>query len=134
MTTTNKTGAISFTLLLLLLGPASCGGGDDPGSSVGEPLDCRVCDVKALDCSISGASSLTATATIDRLTANGCRGTLTAGSGSDLETDPLWIHCDTGRICIEHEDECFKGASTARSFSYSFEKSSTTVRVACNGR
>jgi len=79
------------------------------GSSGNPHFDCAVCDVPQLNC----ASPVAAAVQIDTITASGCSGTITSADG----TNPLWVHCDSGRVCIEHDDECFVATSTGTSFS-----------------
>lgn len=90
-------------------GAGAEGGAGGAGGASG--FTCDVCSVTDFVCSIPGA---TGTASITMQDASGCSGVITFPG----ESPPLWIHCDTGTICVEHVDECFAATSTATSFSY----------------
>lgn len=99
-------------------GSAGAGGGSSSSTSTGTSqgsgggFACEVCDVAIFDCSIPGGA--TGTATITQKDASGCSGVIAFGA----EMPELWIHCDTGEICVEHATECFPATATPTSFSY----------------
>jgi hypothetical protein len=103
----------TLSQVLLFLGLVGCSSSSsgEKGSN-GQAVDCSsVCQLTQLSCT---AGSTPGTATIQSTTNSGCEGIIGAGG----ETPPLYIHCDTGQICVEHDDECFAGTFTATSFSY----------------
>jgi len=117
-------GSIGW-LLAALATAGACSSSSDSTGSTTAPLDCNVCDVMQFNCTASGASA--GTAALDRLTPDGCAGYIVSPEG----TLGLWLHCDSGRVCVEHEDECYKGTSTARSFAYTFSPGGAERTVTC---
>jgi hypothetical protein len=130
-----RTLAVVAAMTLGLAAPAGCSGDDDgateaaagaggagagggagsttaSSSSGSGQFDCDVCQLAELACEVPGGPL--GTTTITAQTATGCSGTISAGD----EVAPIWIHCDTATICVEHENECFAATATPTSFSY----------------
>ena len=114
------TGAVVAGLFAVSI--AACSSSNSSDGAKG--FDCSVCQVLQFDCAVGPNSGQ---ATIASSEATGCSGTITGGD----ETNLLWIRCDTGQICVEHEDECFDGSANARSFSYSVPEKAT---ITCSAR
>ncbi len=96
-------------VLAVAMAAASCSS-TSTGES-GSAIECAVCNNAEFSCAIGPSDG---TAVIVSKEASGCSGTISAGT----ETDQLWIHCDRGQICVEHEDECFDGDGSSIGFSY----------------
>lgn len=104
--------AIGLALGAALLGAIACG--------KDKSFPCGVCQSKQFSCT---ADSFTGTASISSAGATGCSGTIVAGT----DNSPIWLHCDEGTICVEHDTECFAGSATADSFSYVVASKNLTV-------
>jgi hypothetical protein len=103
----------------------ACSSSSGGGGSGGGGIDCAVCNVVQFDCAVGSGDGQ---ATIAGTDARGCFGTI----GSAGETSQLWIRCDTSQICVEHDDECFKGTGNAVAFSYDIPNKGT--KVTCTAR
>ncbi len=97
----------------------------DPGgagaSSGSMPGDCSACQLDALSCDAGGEPLVV---TIDASTAQSCTGTIGGA-------EPIWIHCSTSTVCVEHEDECFAAELRPNGFSYTVP--GKNVVVDCGG-
>ena len=111
---------------------AASGSGGDAGSDGGSAGtgdmppndDCfRLCDTTNFDCTLSDPPSQ-GSATISRAETYGCSGSLNLAG----EAPELWLHCDTGIICVEHADECLPSTFDETSFGYLIPDKGTTVR------
>jgi hypothetical protein len=111
-------------LSLLFLGAiAACSSNNSGGGGGTASFDCGVCNVVNFTCDASGAQL---TVSVPDTTATGCSGTVVSPDG----TDPFWIHCASGRVCAEHDDECWAASSTGTSFSYTV--TGKNLNVTCN--
>jgi hypothetical protein len=133
-----RTLLLAAAVALGLAAPAGCSGEDDGGtrvagasttasggSSGSGQLGCEVCQLIELGCEIPAGHF--GSATITAQTAGGCSGAIS----SDDETAPIWVHCDTATICVEHEDECFAATLTPTSFSYEIPDK---YEITCTGK
>jgi hypothetical protein len=95
----------------------------DSSSSGSTPGECSACELDTLVCDAAGTML---SITIDSSTAKSCTGTIVGE-----ETDPIWVHCDTSTVCVEHETECF--AADLRQNGFSFTVPSKNLVVDCGG-
>jgi hypothetical protein len=119
------TSLASGLLLYLAAVLASCSSStSDEGTSAQGGVCADVCQFGAFSCTVTTIDGeLESTAQISTRDANGC-----AGSFVGIDDDPeLWIHCDTGQICVDDADDCFDGRYGALSFSYTIPDKGNVV-------